>query len=78
MAVGHDQCNTNTQNKLSLCGTPSFLEGNVMHGKFLTGFKHWTEARVAQYTSYARPQGVNGSLESTLSFSGSCGSRETR
>ena len=38
MTVG--QCfNTNTKNKLAPCGTPSFSEGNVMHGKILTGFK---------------------------------------
>ena len=41
MTVG--QCfNTNTINKLALCGTPSFPEGNVMHGKLLIAFKHWT------------------------------------
>ena len=41
MTVG--QCfNTNTTNKLASCGTPSFPEGNIMHGKFLTGFKQWT------------------------------------
>ena len=43
--------------KLALCGTPSFPEGNVMHGKYLTGFEHWTLKKlgVAQYTSYAIP-----------------------
>ena len=39
---------------------------------------HWlqadfTEAEVALSTSYAIPQAVNGSLVSTLGFSGSCG-----
>ena len=38
MAVG--ECfNTNTKNKLAPCGTPSFLEGDVMRAKLLTGFK---------------------------------------
>ena len=65
MTVG--QCfNTNTQNKLASCGTPSFPEGNVMHETFLTGFTEaldFTEAEVAQSTSYARPQGANGRLD---------------
>ena len=33
----------------------------------------FTEVRVAQYTSYAKSQAVNGTLDSTLSFSGNCG-----
>ena len=33
----------------------------------------FTEVGVAQFTSYAKPQAVNGRLDSTLSFSGSCG-----
>ena len=32
----------------------------------------FTEAEVASSTSYAIPQAVNGRLDSTLSFSGSC------
>jgi hypothetical protein len=31
------------------------------------------EAEVASSTRYASPQAVNGRLDSTLSFSGSCG-----
>ena len=50
MTVG--QCfNTNTKNKLASCGTPSFPEGNVMHGKFLTGFK-----RTLQKLRWHHPQ----------------------
>ena len=33
----------------------------------------FTEAEVARYTRYARPQAMNGRLDATLSFSGSCG-----
>jgi hypothetical protein len=33
----------------------------------------FTELEVAQLTSCAIPQAVNGRLDSTLSFSGSCG-----
>ena len=54
MTVG--QCfNTNTQNKLAPCGMPSFLEGNVMHEKLLTGFKRtlqklgWHDTQVMPY-----------------------------
>ena len=47
-----------------------------MHGKFLIRLQalDFTEAGVARYTSYAKPQAVNGRLDSALSFSGSCGS----
>ena len=67
MTVG--QCfNTKTPNKLAPCGTPSFPEGNLMHGNFSpasgTGF---TEAGVAQYTSYAKPQTVNDSTLHSVS-----------
>jgi len=33
----------------------------------------FTEVGVVQFTKYAKPQAVNGRLDSTLSFSGSCG-----
>ena len=33
----------------------------------------FTEVGVARFTSYATPQAVNGRLDSTLVFSGSCG-----
>ena len=54
MSIG--QCfNTNKKNKLALCGTPSFPEGNVMHGKFLIQLQTlaFTEAGAARYTSDA-------------------------
>ena len=44
--------NTNTQNKLAPCGTPSFPEENVMQGEIITGFKRtlqkleWHNAQV--------------------------------
>ena len=33
----------------------------------------FTEVGVASFTSYAKHQAVNGRLDSTLGFSGSCG-----
>ena len=52
-----------------------FPEGNMMHGKFLIRLQalDFTEAGVARYTSCARLEAVNGRIDCTLSFSGSCG-----
>ena len=65
MTVG--QCfNTNTKNKLALCGTPSFPEGNVMHGKLLTGFKHCTLQKLGWHNSQAMPNLKPSMGDSTL------------
>ena len=43
------------KNKLASCGTPSFPEGNVMHAKFLTGFKHWTLQKLGWHNTQVMP-----------------------
>ena len=58
--------NTNTKNKLAPCGTPSFPEGNVMHGKFLTGFKHWTLQKLGWHNTQVMPDPKPSMGESTL------------
>ena len=61
------QCfNTNTQNKLASCGTPSFPDGNVMHEKFLTGFKHWTLQKLGWHNTQVMPNPKPAMGDSTL------------
>ena len=43
------------ENKLASCGTPLLPEGNIMHGKFLTGFKHWTLQKLGWHVTQAMP-----------------------
>ena len=58
--------------KLASCGTPSFLEGNViMHEqKFLNRLQalDFTAARIASYTNGASSQAGNQGRDSTPSF----------
>ena len=65
MTVG--QCfNTNTQNKLAPCGTPSFPEGNVMHGKLLIDFKHLTSQNVWWHDTQVMPDPKPAMEDSTV------------
>ena len=61
------------KNKLALCSTPSFPEGNVMHGqKHLNRLQAlgFTAAGIASNASDASSQAGNPRLDSTPGFSG--------
>ena len=65
MSVG--QCfDTNTKNKLASCSTPSFPEGNVMHDKSLTGFKHWTLQKLGWHDTQVMPDTKPAMRDSTV------------
>ena len=54
------------KNELASCGTPSFLEGNVMHGNCLTGFKHWTLQKLGWHNTQVMPKRKLSMADSTL------------
>ena len=61
------QCfNTNTKNRLAPCGTPSFPEGNVMHGIFLIGFRHWPFQKLGWHETQVMPYLKPSMGDSTL------------
>ena len=65
MTVG--QCfNTNIKNKLASCGTPSFSEGNVTHGKQFTGLKHWTSQKLGWHDTQVMPNPKLSTGDSTV------------
>ena len=65
MTVGQS-FNTNTKENLAPCGTPSFHEGNVMHGKVLTGFKRWMSQKLGRHDKQVMPDPKLAIGDSTL------------
>ena len=54
------------KNELAPCGTPSFPEGNVMHGGKSTGFKHWTLQKLGWHNTQDMPDLKPSMGDSTL------------
>ena len=54
------------KNKLASCGTPSFPEGKVMHGKKHIGSKRWTLQKLGWHDTQVMPDPKPAMGDSTV------------